>query len=344
MWQGGGQNDHPGVTVEGERVFVATGPRYEGSGNFFVAAGKVTALDVTTGAQLWTFDTPSQPFPVASVGNLAIWGTSDGTVFAVDIGTGQLVWRHDFPGIPFQVLAYEGGLAVADGDPETWGPNGIADKTRLAGRVQALDPVSGSVLWEQQVGNFETFIAAAPGGLVAASAGYEGEDEVRFIEPDGTERWRAETGSVSSVRMVQGSMAVVAGSSLWSFALDDGRPLWSAAPTGGGTFTGAAVQGDVAVAATNTGSLQAFSLADGRPAGASTFPECGLTPLEGSDLFLSCGSIIQIVASGGSVTSSVLFTGQGATYSAAFAHGRVFFASNTGHCCPAVAQFLPGEK
>ena len=341
VWQGGNQDDFPWVTTKGPRVFVSTGPIYQGGGNFFVGPGKVTAIEVGNGSELWTFDTPSQPFPVAVISDLAVFGTSDGTVFALDVESGLEVWRHEFPGVPFQVLEYDSGrIAVADSDPEHWGPNGIADKTRLAGRVRSLHTATGNTVWERTIGNFATYIAAAPDGLVAASAGFTGSDEVAFIEADGEERWRIQGDFVSDVPVVGTNVVYVPGSSLRALVLDDGRELWSAEPANGGTFVGPFIRENYVVVASNTHTIEAFHVATGERVASAQFPECGLRAIS-AEFALACGSVVRIEVAGAAVSLSNVLTPQGDVKSATFLRGYILFATNTGHVGPTVAWHFP---
>ena len=294
IWTGAGPGDWAWVRVFGSAVYVSSGPQYACCDDISKGPGKVTALDAATGNEIWAFSTPSQPFPVTVAGGHAFFGTSDGLVFAVDTATGREAWQHDFPGVPVQVVQTASALVVADGDPEQWGPYGIAAKNRLAGRVQGLDADTGKQRWEATVGNFTAFVLPTPEGLVVASSGYTGEDEVALFDANGNQKWRVTLTSTSSPPTVESGAVLVAGTNLYKLDLATGKLLWRVASGTGGTFFGPLVRGESVVAATNTHSIESRSFATGALSGSAPFTDCNFQPLGGSPFALVCGGLFRV--------------------------------------------------
>ena len=349
IWRDGAANDWAWVRVFGTTAYASTGPQYACCDNFSNGPGKVTALDAATGKELWAFPTASQPFPVTVSDGRVAFGTTAGTVFALDASTGKQMWRHDFPGIPFQVVPVGAALVVADADPEAWGPNGIADKTRLAGRIRGLDPATGEPRWEATVGNFTVFVVPAADGLVAAASGHTGQDDVAFLGDDGKQKWRVTLTSISSPPSVANGSVILAGTSLHKLDLATGQRLWLMSPRNGGTFVGPSIQGDTVVSATNTGSIESRSLATGALNGSGEFPDCGFIPLEASPYALACpttggfgGGLMRIDLAPQAISLSPVFIPQGRIQSATFAHGQLFYGSTSGSASsPIVGHFQP---
>lgn len=95
----------------------------------------LTALDVTTGNEVWTYERPLRGSVVAAGGT--IYGnTADGETFAVDAETGTEAWRR----------------ATV---PPAGGPTMVGNALYLAGddgTVAAVDPADGTERWRSSVG------------------------------------------------------------------------------------------------------------------------------------------------------------------------------------------------
>ena len=143
-WESGLFNVVIWTQANGSKVAASYGGLYEGPSNFSPKPGGLALLDALSGKEIWRHDTPTQAFPAAFNAGVVAVGTGDGTVFAWDEATGAERWRLSFDGIPFQVMRAASVFVVADADPETWGPNGLVDKTRLGGRVWGVDPATGA--------------------------------------------------------------------------------------------------------------------------------------------------------------------------------------------------------
>jgi outer membrane protein assembly factor BamB len=349
-WTGASPGDWVWVRSFSGMVIASSGPMFQGhsspGASFFNGPGRVTALDPMTGKERWHFDTPSQPFPAAQSNANAIFGTAAGTVFALDAASGRVVWQQDFPGIPFQVITTDSAVVVADGDPEAWGPGGIADKTRLRGRIRALDPATGKQRWEANLRNFAVFVAATGNDVLAASYSFRGDDDVVLLGPDGKLKWSTAVPAVSSPPLVAGGAVVVAGSDLRKLDLASGKPLWVMPPRNGGTFVAPMLLSETIVAATNTHSLEARSFAKGSLSALAEFPDCGFLPLEDSPYALACGGLVRIDLGPQLVALAPVLVPQGRLQSVALALGHAFFASTIGDSGPPVVSHydLAGRK
>ena len=301
-WDSGLFNVIIWVRANGSRVAATYGGLYDGQGNFSPKPGGIALLDSATGTPIWREKTDTQAFPAAFISDLVVVGTANGTVLAFDLATGAERWRLAFDGIPYQAVDAGGVLVIADADPETWGPNGLADKTRLGGRVWGVEPASGTVLWKTSVGSFNAFIAVESlltGGFIAASSSSPtGDGSTVVIEPaTGKERWRTKL-EASSPPAVEGSLLVVPGSSLQAFDLTTGAPRWSAPVPGNGTFFFPGITANAVIAGAN-GSLSVLDTRDGHLLATGQFGECVSRTTEwlsglASGYGLMCGSLVRL--------------------------------------------------
>ncbi|MFQ5806908.1 MAG: PQQ-binding-like beta-propeller repeat protein [Phycisphaerae bacterium] len=94
--------------------------------------GVVTAVDRSTGEQLWAFTTGAEILGTpAWSGRVLVFGSGDGKVYALD-GSAELVWTFD-AGLPVY------GSPLVDSDVVFIGDNG--------GRLRALDLDTGALRW-----------------------------------------------------------------------------------------------------------------------------------------------------------------------------------------------------
>lgn len=338
-WDSGLFNVITWVRANGARVAASHGGLHDGQGDFSLKPGGVALLDAATGTELWRRETPTQAFPAAFAGGVVAAGTGDGTVFAWDEANGAERWRLSFDGIPFQVIPAAGVLVVADADPETWGPKGLVDKTRLGGRVWGVDPASGTVLWKESVGSFNAFVAVEnlpTGGLVAVSSSSPAADgSTVVIEPEtGKERWRKPL-EASSPPAVEGSLLVVPGSTLRALDLTTGDERWAVAPPGGGAYFFPGISANAVVSGANTGSLDLRDARDGRLLATSRVGECVSRPAEWlsglvSGLGLLCGSLVRLIPEGAGWNAVTLLTPQGTIDSVAASGAGVALSTGIG--------------
>ncbi len=150
----------------GQQLWVATArlggwqdgsPMVAGNRLLIGSNNRLIARDATTGADLWTYQSPdpsfipqnATPATPAVVDGTAYVGFPDGRVTALDVETGEVTWSVRLPGKP-----YLGGVLSApavSGDTVYVGSNG--------GSVYALDRATGSEQWSYEIG---TWVASGP--------------------------------------------------------------------------------------------------------------------------------------------------------------------------------------
>ncbi|MGE3420486.1 MAG: PQQ-binding-like beta-propeller repeat protein [Dehalococcoidia bacterium] len=309
------------IWVRSDDSFVAAtyGGLYEGPANFSPQPGGIALLDGATGSQVWRFETPTQAFPAAFIDDEVVFGTGNGTVFALGRASGVERWRIEFDGIPFQVVSAGDVVLVADADPETWGPNGLVDKTRLGGRVWGVDPQTGKVLWKQNVGSFNAFIGTAGSVVVASASTPQVNSETKaFDVHSGAELW-SQPYEASSPPAVTTKEVLIPGATMRTFDTATGADLWAATPPNGGTFFFPLVAGDVAVAASNTGTISILDAATGQERGVAQMGDCSARWFEFDDLpyGIVCTGLVRLEPDGSGWKLVVVLIPQGAIDSAA---------------------------
>jgi outer membrane protein assembly factor BamB len=297
-WDSGVEDGWAWLRLDGGTLFVSVAPPYACCDNFAIRPGLVAALDPDTGDEIWRFDTPAQAFPPVVVEGTLVVGTSDGTVFGLDPGTGGERWRVVFPGVPFQVVE-AGGLAIAgDADPETWGPNGIADKSRIRGHVWAIDPADGGVRWRKEYRVFGVFVAGHGGEAFVVSGDLNADGFATALDAtSGDERWRTETSAASSPPAVTDELLIVGETTgpLIALEIESGGQAW-AAESGSGVVFFPTVEGDVLVAPSNAHGIGLRDLATGRLLGIAEAGDCSMLPVEAADevAYLHCGRLVVV--------------------------------------------------
>jgi polyvinyl alcohol dehydrogenase (cytochrome) len=225
--------------VYGQLVIVGVGSQY---GDTPLEAGRVIALDLTSGTTTWTLCA----LPACSAGD-GIWstpaidaaghayigvGNPDDAVLAFDAASGKRLWMtsfHQDAGRDVDIGATPIVLKAGGRDVVAVGSN--------AGVFKVLDAATGSQVWSRDLVN-----GSAVHGLLA-SPGYDGTN---FYVP--------------SAGAPVGMFALRAGDgkTLWTY--DSGLPIYSAPAIGGGVlvFGIGDVFGDP-----NVGGVVALSTADG---------------------------------------------------------------------------------
>jgi outer membrane protein assembly factor BamB len=242
-------------------------------------AGHVAALDPSTGYERWHYAVPSGAFPPALTSHAVIFGTVDGTVWALDESSADVLWTASFPGIPFQVIAADGAIVVADADPALWGADGLIDKTRLAGRVWGLDPVTGAKLWTIDTDSQQAFVAAADGAVVISTSDSRvgAKTETMAVDSKTGERlWEKPTDSASSPPTISGTAVYVATSTgkLLALNLGTGDELWTVSSTDGTNYQIPAVVGNALLAPSTANTLDARDPSTGSLLWTNTIAGC----------------------------------------------------------------------
>lgn len=173
------------ATIEGDRIWIGAGD-------------SLHAVDLGTGAVLWTFETEDTvtSTPLLADGRV-VFGSFDGRVYAVDAETGALAWSHDTGApVPSSPATY-GGLAIVgsrsydllalrveDGTPAwtrynwfSWVEssatvrNGVAYVgSSDAQRLYALDASTGEETWSFDTGGSAWARPAVDGDVVYIGA------------------------------------------------------------------------------------------------------------------------------------------------------------------------------
>lgn len=245
LWEdardGVGDDEPAGLATAGGRLFVtgaAGGPDADTDGSFVVRA-----YDAATGALLWQ-DLPGPGGPVNVGFEVA---TAGGRVFAAGrIGQalhvvayaqddGRVLWTHDEePGFP-----HVDGLVTANGHVFV---AAIADGSLL---LRAFDGATGRVLWKDSeaappdgAGFYPVFdIGLAADADLAVVGRRHWDGTAALVARDaatGTPLWRNDDPRVTlSLEIGAGRVFGASGASEFlarAFALDTGRPVWSATP------------------------------------------------------------------------------------------------------------------
>lgn len=193
------------LTVD-DAVYVGYGDDAVGSGS-----GALSAVELE-GSERWTFDTGSvYERPRLREGTVYV-GSDDGVVRAIDAADGTLEWRYEV----------ESDEAGGPPDPSV---EAVGDAVYVAaGRLLALGPATGDLLW--QFGDDDSSVsgAAVLDGRVLVRDGHA----VRAVV-DGEEQWSTGSTYESSPRITvdDGRVFVRAGTGLLRFDPDDGSTRWS---------------------------------------------------------------------------------------------------------------------
>ncbi len=179
--------------------------------------GRVTALDLATGAVAWTRDLglPVYASPAAGGGRLFI-PTTRGRFLALDAATGEAVWTFEAarPTVRFSPPAVSGNRIVV----------GSSD-----GMLRALDATTGDVRWSfHSDGNF----ASAP--LVAGSVVYVGSmnETLYALDADSGEvLWQTELdGRVKSEPVLHDGYLIVLAEPKYAYAFTAAPPVAATTP------------------------------------------------------------------------------------------------------------------
>ncbi|QIG44363.1 PQQ-binding-like beta-propeller repeat protein [Nocardioides anomalus] len=213
-------------------------------------ADDVVAFDpVGDGTRLrtWVAHPGGEVLSLEAAGDVVVAGTSRRQVVAYG-PRGDWRWSHGLDDVPSgQPLAVDADHLVV---------------TSAAGEVDALDPVSGQLLWTgalsdrirlQPVHGSRTVVVSDVAGRLTA-----------YDTDDGTEAWSTEvTGGVESMAVVDSVLVVRAPDAVQAFDVADGERLWSSRISPTSTGSTVAALGAV-VALTSSEGTVALGVRDGR--------------------------------------------------------------------------------
>jgi outer membrane protein assembly factor BamB len=221
------------------------------------ANGKLHALDIATGQELWTFPPDALPgdFAFASpavMNGVVYYGVNrfDPVVFAVNAVTGQEIWRHVGP------------LAQIISSPTV--ENGRVYVAFTDGTIEALDATNGEPIWSvvhpggayssPAVAGGRLYIAIHNSGLLALDANTGSE---LWLAPIPGPQWSSP--AVDNGRVLVGSRD---DHKLYAFDAVTGDTLWTAT-TSDWVQTSPAVANDVVYIGNNAGNVYAFNAETG---------------------------------------------------------------------------------
>ncbi|WP_267643231.1 Ig-like domain-containing protein [Haloarchaeobius amylolyticus] len=163
--------------IEGQirmRPVVADGSVFVGGGSD-VYDPKFIRLDATDGHVEWIFDVNARPAG-AAVANGSVFLAAGNTVYGLDAGSGTMQWKHRL------ATGVEYGLSYTNVDTN---PPAVADDvvyvTNDRGSMVALDSVTGTALWRDQLAGQAVRPAVADGRLyvLARQTAGSGTDTTR---------------------------------------------------------------------------------------------------------------------------------------------------------------------
>lgn len=219
LWDAPVPGERPAIwsspAVYGQQVLVGVGSQY---GDSPLEAGRVVALDVATGRQVWSlcarpqcgvgdgiWSTPA--FDGAGHGYIGV-GNPDDAVLAFDAATGNRLWMMSFhPDAGRDVDVGATPIVLKSGGREE-----VAVGSN-AGVFKMLDAATGSVIWSRDLVN-----GSAVHGLLA-SPGY-----------DGVHLYVASAGAPAGMF----ALSLADGKTIWSF--DSGLPVYSSPAIGDGVL------------------------------------------------------------------------------------------------------------
>ena len=232
--------------IVGGRLFVATD------------AGKLLALDSSTGASAWSLSTgrciAASPAVRRGAVYFALMGHlpcgsqhGSGRVIAVRARDGKTLWAFSCGASESSPLVVGSTVYVGSRD----------------GRLYALDAITGRERWSFQTGGAIKGGAAFAGGTVYVGS-YDGR-VYAIGARSGRLRWVASVGApiyatpaIGDSRLIVGTLA----GDVYALDLSDGRTSWTRR-TGSYVYSSAAISGATAFVGSYDGHLYALALADG---------------------------------------------------------------------------------
>jgi outer membrane protein assembly factor BamB len=228
----------------------AAGPSDEPSGPLYAAteAGEVARIGPVDGEHRWTTTVrgEAEATPSLFVGPKSLYAVSEtitddrlaNHVQALDPATGEVRWTVDQRAF-LRVIGTVGDRVVLAGEhiddhPEEIGPN---RSPRGDGRVVAVDRATGEERWRVDVPELRGTDVAEHGVYALETRDHETNQlALHAVDPDGTERWTVDTGTINPGSPLATDDLLLAGASeddatdrggVGRYDPDDGSLLWT---------------------------------------------------------------------------------------------------------------------
>ena len=289
------------------------------------SAGDLTALDVHSGAPLWTWSLPSGAAlaaPAVDTGQKKVFvSAADGTLHAISTSTGKTVWSDTVGGDLTAPVFASGRLYVGSS----------------TGTVEAVNEATGKKLWSVKL---ENPVSAAPAVDPTANLVIAGEanGDVKALTTSGARKWTASTGGpVTTPPVVSGGDVYFgSGDSVYSVSETSGATQWTY-KTGGTIASSLAVlpvphKGTVVTTGSADGSLYSFLT----PAGTLLHKDPIGSPIEGvgcayqTCVFDTAGGTIGFGRAGSGEKLWTRNTPLGAMTSPVIADGTIYAGGHSG--------------
>lgn len=217
--------------------------------------GKVHALNLKTGKELWTFKgnkSFGESSPTIYDGKVYI-GCLDNFVYALDVNNGQRIWRYQTGGaIKSSPVIYKNNVIIGSED----------------GYLYALDRTKGTRVWKEQVGDKVSGAPAIYKDKIYVGVATSTEDryDLYCLKAVNAERvWSQETEmSAGFTDPVIANDLVYVGNNngvMYAFKYSDGMQVWS--KEAGSALNAAAFAANIVYATNDNGQLVRFNKDNG---------------------------------------------------------------------------------
>lgn len=227
-----------------------TGPTDEPSGPLYAAteAGEVARIDPVDGEHRWTTTVrgEAEATPSLFVGSKSLYAVSEtitddrlaNHVQALDPATGAVRWTVDQRAF-LRVIGTVGDRVVLAGEYIKDHPNelGPSQTPRGDGRVVAVDRATGEERWRVNVPDLRGADVAEHGVYALETRDHETNQlALHAVDPDGTERWTVDTGTINPGSPLATDDFLLAGAGgddrtdrggVGRYDPDDGSLLWT---------------------------------------------------------------------------------------------------------------------